>query len=244
MSDAPPAWYRVAFGEHYRTLYASRDDASARAEAAFAAKVVGLRAGERWIDAACGDGRHLVALRALGADAVGFDLSADLLAAARARGLRRLVRADLRRPPFADASADVVGLFFTSFGYFDDAENRGVLVALRRLLRPRGRIFFDLPDVAALKASLVPESRVATAAGAATYRRRFVGARVEKEVELVPAAGGPPLRYVESVRLYERAELEALLGATGFVVRGAYGGFDGREIGTGDRALFVAETAT
>ena len=79
-SESEP-WWKAAFGAHYETLYAHRDDASAAAE------VAGLlprlrQAPGPILDACCGNGRHLAALRAAGLPAFGFDLSADLLRSA------------------------------------------------------------------------------------------------------------------------------------------------------------------
>jgi SAM-dependent methyltransferase len=236
------AWFRVAFGAHYRALYAARDDASAEREAAFAAQAVGARAGARWLDAACGDGRHAAALHRAGFRVTAFDLSADLLQVARSRGLPRVVRADLRRPPFASAAFDVVGLFFTSFGYFDDATNLDVLRRLRALLIPGGRLLLDLPDVERLRATLVPESCATNELGRCVSRRRIAGDRVEKEVVIEPVASGlPPIRYVESVRLYAREEIYDLYRAVGFRAVAEYGDFRGSPPRSSDRAIHVAE---
>jgi SAM-dependent methyltransferase len=240
-SDAALPWYRVAFGPHYRRLYAARDDAAGAAEAAFAFRATGGGAGRRWLDAACGDGRHAAALAKLGADVYGFDLSPDLLRVARARGLRRLARADLRSPPFAPSAFDAVSLFFTSFGYFDDETNARTFAGLVRLLAPGGALFLDLPDVPRLRASLVPVSETRNELGLCRARRRLRGARVEKEVEIVPADGGEPLRYVESVRLYDADEVRALCAENDLRDVIAFGGYDGRPLGAGDRALYVAK---
>lgn len=238
-SDEP--WYRVAFGAHYRKLYAARDDAAGALEAAFVYRAVDGFTGCEWLDAACGDGRHAVALQALGARVTGFDLSPDLLEAAAERGLPRLIQADIRRPPFPPSTFDVVSLFFTSFGYFDDDVNRDVLAGLARLLRPGGRLFLDLPDVARLRRTLVPQSETCNELGRCVSRRRLTATRVEKEVEITPADGGPVVRYVESVRLYDHDETRSLLTAAGLALTASYGGYDGRLYGTGDRALYVAK---
>ncbi len=235
-------WYRTAFGSHYRKLYATRDDAAGAEEAAFVFKAVDGFAGCLWLDAACGDGRHAVALQALGAHVTGFDLSPDLLDAAAKRGLPRLIEADIRRPPFGPSTFDVVSLFFTSFGYFDDDVNRDVLVGLARLLRPGGRLFLDLPDVAHLRRTLVPESETKNVLGQCRARRTLTATRVEKEVEITPADGGPLVRYVESVRLYDHDEIRDLLCYAGLALTATYGGYDGRNYGAGDRALYVAKT--
>src|SRR5947208_667361 len=103
--DADPAdveaipWFHAAFGALYPIVYAHRDDAAAEREAAFAKEVLGMLEGDRVVDLACGDGRHLAAFPRIGLRAIGVDLSTTLLALARARRLA-VVRADLRALPF------------------------------------------------------------------------------------------------------------------------------------------------
>jgi SAM-dependent methyltransferase len=234
-------WYARAFGARYRDVYAHRDDASARAEARFAFDALGGGADAAWLDVGCGAGRHAIALKERGARVVGLDYSPELLAAARARGLDRLLRADMRSLPFADAAFDAISFFFTSFGYFDDEENRAVLREARRASRPSGKLLLDLPDVFNLRATLKPFDVVESDAGTTTNRRALVGRRVEKQVLFSPKDGSPPLAYVESVRLYEPDELDALLAGVGFKTTRRFGSFDGREPGRGDRHIVVAE---
>lgn len=61
--------------------------------------VVGLRPGDRVLDAGCGDGETLAWLAACGADAVGIDLSPRMAAECRRRGFTVCVQ-DMERPAF------------------------------------------------------------------------------------------------------------------------------------------------
>ena len=130
-----PNWWEQAFGPLYAEVYHHRDDASAALEINGLLPRLREQSGVV-IDAACGGGRHLAALRKAGIPALGFDLSPDLLglAAQRAPCRGHLVRGDLRRPPFAEGSCGAVLLLFTAFGYFDDQGNADCLSALGRLL--------------------------------------------------------------------------------------------------------------
>ena len=77
-------WYAQWFGEEYLALYPERDDREARQQAIFARELLApfARVGRmRFLDLACGTGRHAVALQdGLGA-VVGLDLSRRLLSA-------------------------------------------------------------------------------------------------------------------------------------------------------------------
>ncbi len=84
------------------------------------------------------------------ADAVGIDLSAEMLRRARYRG--HLLRANFARPPFREASFDSIVLA-GSFYYLPNPEE-GMATAAR-LLRPGGRVVILSPATWAL-AAFVP----------------------------------------------------------------------------------------
>jgi SAM-dependent methyltransferase len=158
----------------------------------------------------------------------------------------RVVRADMRALPFALASFDAVACLFNSFGYFDDRENARVLDEARGVLRSDARLFLDLMNAGRTRATLVPASERALGATRIVERRRL-GAddtRVEKEVVLIDGERVRD-RWIESVRLYEPAELERELARAGFVVERMCGDWDGRTFGAdAPRMLVVARART
>ena len=92
------------------------------------------------LDAGCGTGRYLQALKQRGAFAIGMDLSAAMLS--RARELTsQVARADLRALPFDAMSIDVVvcGLALGDF-----AELELALAEVVRVLRIGGRIIYSV----------------------------------------------------------------------------------------------------
>jgi SAM-dependent methyltransferase len=220
-------WWDEAFRAAYLEVYSHRSDAQAATEVAGLLPRLRLAPGPV-VDAACGAGRHIAALRAAGVQAVGFDLSADLLAAARLRPacVGRLSRGDLRAPPFAGGCGAVLCLF-TAFGYFDELGNLACLTSLGGLLAPGGWLLLDLPDAALVRRSLVADSERTTPGGwLVREQRRLTGARVEKDVEAVPP-GGQAVRWRESVRLHEAGELRAMAAAAGLVWEDAWPGLGG-----------------
>ncbi len=60
------------------------------------------------------------------------------------------IQGDMRTLPFDSATFDVVISWFTSFGYFDDDENRRVLAEAARVLKPGGRLAIELNNLAEL----------------------------------------------------------------------------------------------
>jgi SAM-dependent methyltransferase len=229
-------WFEQAFESRYLRVYPHRTAQAARAEVQGLLARGLLARGGRVLDLACGQGRHVVALRAAGADAFGLDLSAELLAHARQAGGAhllhgRLARGDVRRLPFVAAAFDALVMLFSSFGYFDDDENQRVLAGIARVLRAGGVAVLDLMNPALVRAALVPESVSEREGLRVREVRRLAqdGRRVVKDVELREAGGGVH-RWREDVRLYEAEELRVLGARHGLCVERVEGDFDGRAL--------------
>ena len=229
---AEPPWWQAAFGADYLAVYAHRDDASAAAEIAGLLPRLGVGP---ILDACCGNGRHLAALRRSGQVAVGFDWSADLLQAGRVPSAT--VRADVRAIPYAGGFSAVLVLF-TAFGYFHEGDNAAALAALAGQVAPGGLLLLDLPDGVRLRANLIPRSAREVAGIAVIEERRLVGARVLKDVHL-RHADGRERRYTESVRLYEPQEIAALAGTVGFTIEDTWRSLRGPQQDDGRAAYWL-----
>jgi ubiquinone/menaquinone biosynthesis C-methylase UbiE len=221
--------------------------------------VPSYNAGGRVLDLCCGAGRH--ALLLAGEDrarVTGLDLAGNLLAEAQRQAASAglslpLVRGDMARLPFRDASFALVVNLFTSFGYFEaEADNRRVLAEIARVLEPGdgraaraaggGRAVLDLIHPAWLRAHLVAESERTTPAGRLVREWRRYDAerrRIEKRMEIV-SPDGSVRRLMESVRCYEPEEVAAMARGARMRVAAAFGDFDSRPL-TGDapRAIYV-----
>lgn len=106
------------------------------------------------VDLATGTGDLALALsRKLSqAEITGVDFSEEMLARARAKGLRRTVLADAMQLPFASASVDCVTI---AFGLRNLPDYSGGLREMQRVLRPGGHLLvleFSLPRAAMLRA--------------------------------------------------------------------------------------------
>lgn len=225
-----PDWYEHAFGDLYPVLYAHRSVEAAAPEAAFAADALGLKPGQRLLDLCCGSGRHLVHFAKMTDRAVGLDYSRELLLHGRARhgAALRAVRADMRAVPFANAF-DAVTSFFTSFGYFqDDAENMQVIAETARALKPSGRFFIDYVNPDCVRDTLEPLT-VRTIEDYAIEERRWIDERARRvnKTTRVSRDGAVVRDLGESVRLYDEAELRALLDRAGLRCERAFGDYTG-----------------
>jgi SAM-dependent methyltransferase len=101
---------------------------------------VAPRPGERVLDAACGPGIVTGALAGSGVCAVGIDLTAEMLAEARASQEGMFVRGDAGRLPFADGTFDAA---VTRNALHHIADPGAVIRDMARVLRPAGRLIVE-----------------------------------------------------------------------------------------------------
>ncbi|MEU7177367.1 MULTISPECIES: class I SAM-dependent methyltransferase [Streptomyces] len=153
-----------------------------------------LRAGDRVLDAGCGTGRALPALRdAVGprGTVLGADLTPEMLAAAVRAGRGRdagLLLADVTRLPLRDAALDAV---FAAGLLSHLPDSAGGLGELARVVRPGGRLALFHP--------------VGRAALAARKGRALTPGDLRAEPNLRPllaAAGWDLIRYVDEDARY------------------------------------------
>jgi cyclopropane fatty-acyl-phospholipid synthase-like methyltransferase len=142
-------WWDTYFDERFIALYAPLlPEQESRAEAEAAAELLGLEAGARVLDLACGWGRHAVELARAGYRVTGVDRSETLLSHARraaaAAGVEvEWVCADVRDVP-ASGDFDAVVSLFSSLGYFlSDEEDARALRAARGALRSDGLLLLE-----------------------------------------------------------------------------------------------------
>ncbi len=245
--DQPESdWYRESFDGLYPILYAHRDHREAEGLLSVLSAEVPFHEG-RVLDLGCGPGRFLAALAVRGAQAVGVDLSLQLLARARDASPRSpLVRADMRSLPLRAESFRTALMMFTTFGYFaNEREDAGVLEGIARVLEPGGTLVLDTIHPQHAREHLVSQSdrRVQ---GLQVLERRWIdpeGPFLRKETRVGPMQDGTTRTYQERLRLYEPARLGAMVEAVGFGVRVRWGDYEGRPFDTGSspRLLLIAQ---
>lgn len=149
LCDAVPAFdFEKTFGVDYLyfELVDMTDDRN-DAETAEIVDMLQLKPGDRVLDAPCGHGRIANRLASRGMAVTGVDLSGVFLNLANVDAARMAADVDyhfgdLRRLP-VDGTFDAALSWFTSFGYFDDADNKHVLAEYRSRLRPGGKLLIE-----------------------------------------------------------------------------------------------------
>lgn len=225
-------WFQQWFDEDYAELYAHRDAAEAVQGVDTAMAVAPELARGPVLDLACGSGRHLEALRARNPRAFGLDLSLSLLDLAGPDLRPWLVQADMRRLPVKPGSLAGICLWFTPFGYFGDVENRRLFRDLSASLAAGGILWMDYLNAPGVRATLSDEPEtIERGELRITIRRSLEGNRVMKRMRIVRPATGEAREVVESVCLYDPAELEQIAAAAGLQLRTALGDYGGAGFG-------------
>jgi 2-polyprenyl-3-methyl-5-hydroxy-6-metoxy-1,4-benzoquinol methylase len=197
-----------------------------RSEAEEIVATLKLAAGASILDAPCGHGRISNALAADGFRVTAVDATELFLERAEADRQALGVdvdyrRGDLRALPVS-GPFDAAVCWFTSFGYFDDDDNRMVLAEFARVLEPGGRLIIETMHHDGFVRGFIT-------APAATVTERgedmmsdvttFNSATGRIETERTVRRGGEVRRSHHSVRLPTVPELDHWLAGAGFTDR-------------------------
>ncbi|HUT23591.1 MAG TPA: class I SAM-dependent methyltransferase [Sumerlaeia bacterium] len=225
-------WHQRYFAEPYGEIYAEYllSPEAAIEEARFARQVLDLRPSDRVLDCPCGFGRHMAQLGILLPNVIGVDLDWDCLRRAkRAMPGPLLVRGDMLDLPLDDGLFGAVINLFNSFGYFSEEGNQRVLEEFARVLRPGGRLLIDVANSGPLLNIVRDRPRTQVETGDAVliedWRYERSSRRLHNKTRFVLAGKGVDRSY--AVRLYDLAEIQAMLHGAGLQFLQAYGEFDG-----------------
>jgi SAM-dependent methyltransferase len=229
-------WYVDFFdGDYLRIFGPVLPEERTAAEVEMVVERLGMPPGARLLDLCCGPGRHALPLALLGYRMTGLDLSRPLLdrAADLAADLGQrlsLVRADMRRLPFADASFDAVLNLFNAFGYLeDDAQDELVLQEVARVLRPGGRFLQELANREALVRGWHDSDVVRHDDGLVVLQERTLDLRTSRDLVRYTLLDPDGRRATaeHAIRLYTLTELAAMLGRAGLELLEVSGDLDG-----------------
>ena len=122
----------------------------------------------------------------------------------------------MRLLPWTDERFDRVVSWFTSFGYFDDTDNRRVLQEAHRVLRPPGRLLIENNNLVELLPRWQPALVAERDGHFAIDRSCFDPTTGRATTERVIIRDGRTRRFVFSVRMFVAAELRDWLLGAGF----------------------------
>lgn len=213
--------FEQVFDEDYLYFYAPHleDIADAQADAIW--RLLELDRGMDVLDLACGHGRIANRLASRGARVTALDATAPFLNRAREKASElnvevEYVEGDMRSLPFPDGRFDRVISWFTSFGYFDDQENRRVLREAHRVLRAGGKLLIENNNLAELLPRWLPWVVVERNGDLAIDRSLFDPTTGRANTERTIVRDGGVRRFSFSVRMFIAVELRDWLCDAGF----------------------------
>lgn len=220
-------WFATWFdSEHYRTLYAHRDEAEAAGLIDRLVERLSPSCGAAVLDLGCGTGRHAKCLADRALDVTGIDLSAESIRLARQneRANLRFVRQDMR-VPFGIERFECVFSLFTSFGYFDDpADHVTVLHNISTSLQLGGRVVVDYLNVDEAERRLEPAEVLSRDGVEYRISRWATGDHILKRI-IIDDRRSAPLEHMERVAKLRLEDFRFLLHVCGLQVEAVYGDY-------------------
>lgn len=209
------------FDDDYLHFYAERtSSAQSGADIEILWSTLALAGGLDVLDLACGAGRIANRLAARGCRVTGLDVSAVLLEHARRDAAARGVAVEYVLGTMSDLPwrerFDRALSWFTSFGFLDDTADRGVLRAVREVLRPGGLFLIEHLHRDQVLRGFREEIVVERGDDFMIDRNRFDPIRGRIDTQRTMIRGGAIRRLRFSVRLFAFSELRDWLLDAGF----------------------------
>ena len=196
--------------------------------------------GARVLDLGCGWGRHGPALTERGLKVDGLERAKG--SARRAAGNRlTVVRGDVRKLPYRDASFDAVACFYSSIFFFGEAENLLCLHEVARVLKPGAPFVLQAANPLHL-ARLGPEERTLPLPdGSRVWERSRFEQSTGREVgeRRLTLKTGEQFDAGYSIRHYAPGELEVLALRAGLRVTDLRGGLNLEKWGRQSREVIA-----
>jgi SAM-dependent methyltransferase len=220
-------WFESWFDSPwYPILYSHRDYSEAESFIEQLLAALTPQADAKFLDLACGRGRHSVFIHQHGFDVTGLDLSAASIADAMqsaTEGLRFDVH-DMRQP--IDGQYDYILNLFTSFGYFaHKQENLQVLQHVAKSLASGGTFVLDFFNVEWVLQQMVAAQEITREGVHFSIRKRFEDGFILKSIHLQD--GAATHNFEERVQGLSLADFEQLFEQADLEIEEIWGDYDG-----------------
>ncbi len=221
------SWYRSWFNSpYYHILYKNRDEREAAQFIDRALKYFNPQVGAKFLDMACGKGRHSIYINKKGYDVTGIDLSEEnIKIASQAQNEHLHFAVHDMREPYDHLKFDYVFNLFTSFGYFPSIdENEKVLRASHHNLKLKGKILIDFLNVNQVIADLVQDEIQEIEGITFKISREIEDGIIKKNIDITD--GNHQIRFVERVRALTRQDFAGMLSRCDFEILDTFGNYN------------------
>lgn len=196
----------------------------------------------RFLDLACGKGRHSIYINKKGFDITGVDLSPENIRKAKPFENEKLhFSVHDMRETYAAGKFDYVFNLFTSFGYFPSvAENEKVLSASHSNLKPKGKILIDFLNAQQVIKGLVKEETQEIDGITFNIDREIEEGIIKKNIDIIDS--DKEFRFVERVRALTRQDFVGMLTRCDFEILDMFGNYNLEEFDedTSSRLILIA----
>ncbi|MFN8286484.1 MAG: class I SAM-dependent methyltransferase [Chitinophagales bacterium] len=224
---AEKKWFEEWFDSpYYHLLYSHRSENEAERFIEKISTQLNIPKGAKVLDVACGKGRHAKTLYKLGYDVTGIDLSPNSIAEARkciVPGLFFEVW-DMRKI-YKPAAFDYVFNLFSSFGYFENAEDDLKAVqAFAGNLKPGGTLIFDYINTEWLVKNIKAREIVPRGETQFHIQKRIEGGFIKKRIDFL--AEGENYSFEEQLKLINLNRFEEMFAAAGLEIIAKFGDYE------------------
>ena len=216
----------------YLELYSHRTSAEAGKAIELFEKVTRINKRSKVLDLCCGTGRHARSLAEIGYDVMGIDYSHFFIDKANSEHTLENLHYEHcdMRDKYPAAPYHAIVNFFTSFGYFDEDEENGlVLMRVRKALIDNGWFMLDFLNEEYVRQTLVPSSSKELSGATVIERRRIDGKFVVKDITIEVEGKSDVMEYQERVRLYNLLDLKSLHSSNELQIQECFGNYLGEE---------------
>ncbi len=237
-------WFEAWFDSpYYHILYKDRNDAEAELFIDNLINFLQPAQNARFLDLACGKGRHAIYLNRKGFETIGIDLSPESIAHASQfenDSLQFYVQ-DMRKPFRINYFKYVLNLF-TSFGYFEqERDDIAVMSTVYKTLEPNGIFVLDFMNTQKVIENLVGEEKKQIAGITFQINKYVENGFIVKRIRFFD--NHKMYDYQERVKALTLNDFERYLSAANLKAVHLFGDYQLQpfQADTSDRLILVAE---
>ena len=222
-------WFRLWFSSpYYDLLYQNRNNEEAAKLIDKLTSYLQIPADSFILDAACGKGRHSIALAAKAFDVTGVDICPTAIAKAKqfeTNNLHFYVH-DLRLPFYINYFNYVFN-FFTSFGYFRTMrEHNDALRTITQSLKPNGVFVLDYLNVYVAEQNLQAKESKEINNVLFDIERTTDAQYFYKSIDIKDAAANVNETFTERVEKFSLDDFKEMLSRQGLQTEHVFGDYD------------------